>query len=177
MHISICQPGQTLSLTQRYSACKQPTSWISNNFAKTGSPELATPAEPVGWGFCRARPPKANAKVRSKTILAQETKRGKFRGPNAVEGPLHQNHHSAIPVRLRRRFAWHNNLDERVYTGAARPKALVPPAEPAPDRMVELPRISLRSDLGQRHNHPCRDSAIRGETVMRRNYRFFSAHK
>ena len=65
MHISICQPGQTLSLTQRYSACKQPTSWISNNFAKTGSPELATPAEPVGWGFCRARPSKADAKVRS----------------------------------------------------------------------------------------------------------------
>ena len=29
-----CQPGQTMSLTQRQSACKQPTGWISTTFPR-----------------------------------------------------------------------------------------------------------------------------------------------
>ena len=57
-HDSSCQPGQTLSLTQRQPACKPPTRCISNKFPCHGRPELATPTilpkgnrRPSGGGF------------------------------------------------------------------------------------------------------------------------------
>ena len=64
-----CLPGQLSRLTQGTSPCNRrsnprnalkPFAFVSN-----GDLPLATPAGPGGWGFCRARPPSADAVKRS----------------------------------------------------------------------------------------------------------------